>query len=107
MGEAPVGRGAMVPDKVTLLGRPRLRQAAPSLGSVRRSRQKALGSSMDSENLVGHSLASMSCVSVMSERRVFQEIICVPARHSWAGPEDASYTGQLRPVHGLWSVEKR
>jgi hypothetical protein len=52
-----VGQSAIVSDKATVVGRPRVRQGAPSLGSVRRGRQEGLGHTRDSENLVGHSLA--------------------------------------------------
>jgi hypothetical protein len=46
MPRGRVGQSAIVPDKATVVGRPRVRQDAPSLGYTR-----------DIENLIGHSLA--------------------------------------------------
>jgi hypothetical protein len=77
-----VGQSAIVSDKATVLGWPRVRQVAPSLGSVRRGRQTGLGYTRDSENLVGHSLASQSLESMVGKCRVFQEIVCIAARYS-------------------------
>lgn len=92
-----VGQRAIVPDKATVLGRPRVRQVAPSLGSLRRGRQKGLGYTRDSENLVGHSLALQSLESVLSKCRDFQEIVCVAARNLRAGPS-------RRELHGPSTV---